>query len=168
MKINSLVHNTIAVCLCLLFFIVAFIWIAFHFNDSTSAFKDSLDIGASFFSAIATLAAAYIASTLFNDWREQHNKNIEAQFSKEIMDLACESNYQLLQALNIIERHIQNIDEPSEDHFKIAFQNLVMVRDSLVSIICPKIKLIVSDDDYKNLFFPLLDQTTEKLEIYIN
>lgn len=48
MKINSLVQNTIAICYCILVFIIAFIWIAFHFNDSTNAFKDSLSIGASF------------------------------------------------------------------------------------------------------------------------
>lgn len=84
------------------------------------------------------------------------------------MDLACESNFQLLQVLSIIERWVHNIDEPSKDNFKTAFLNLVIIRDTLAGIICPKIKLIVSDNDYKDSFFPLMEQITIKLEIYID
>lgn len=79
MKINSIVETTLAICFCILIFIIAFVWIAFHFNDSTSAFKDSLSIGASFFGGIATLAATFIATYLYVDWKEPHKYNLKKQ-----------------------------------------------------------------------------------------
>ena len=46
--------------------------------------KDALSDAASFFGGIATLVAAYIATQLFNDWREQHNKTILANEAKAV------------------------------------------------------------------------------------
>lgn len=48
-----------------------------------SLLKDSLSTTSGFFGGIATLVAAYIASRLFNDWKEQHNKQVLATEAKE-------------------------------------------------------------------------------------
>ena len=48
-------------------------------NPSTQPLKDALSITASFFGGLATLTAAYIASRLFNDWKEQ--KKYEVPYS---------------------------------------------------------------------------------------
>lgn len=42
-------------------------------QPSTQPLKDALSITASFFGGFATLIAAYIASRMFNDWRDEHN-----------------------------------------------------------------------------------------------
>lgn len=49
-------------------------------------FKDALSDTASFFGGIATLVAAYIATQLFNDWREQHNKQIMNTFGLKVYE----------------------------------------------------------------------------------
>lgn len=48
--------------------------------------KDALSDAASFFGGIATLVAAYVATELFNDWRDQHNKNIESSLILKIVE----------------------------------------------------------------------------------
>ncbi len=50
----------------------------------TSALKDSLSITAGFFGGITTLVAAYIASQLFNDWKDQQNHQNTVQFGMEV------------------------------------------------------------------------------------
>lgn len=48
-----------------------------HWEDpNPSALKDSLSTTSGIFGGLATLAAAVIAAYLFNDWKEQHNKQI--------------------------------------------------------------------------------------------
>lgn len=42
---------------------------------------DALYIGGTFFGGFATLTAAYIASRMFNDWKDQHNKTIYSDFA---------------------------------------------------------------------------------------
>lgn len=156
----------VSLIISILFLVIIFGIFYAYVNNSQPA-KDALNTLGSFFGGMTTLAAALIASLLFNDWRDQHNKNIEAQFAKEVMDLTCKSNFQLLQALNAIESYIQNIDDTSPDNFKTAFQNLNEVRDTLLGIICPKVHIIVAKEDYSKHFFPVIKQLTDKLEIYI-
>lgn len=45
--------------------------------------KDALAITASFFGGFATLTAAYVASRLFNDWREQKKYDIISQLTMD-------------------------------------------------------------------------------------
>lgn len=40
---------------------------------------DALYIGGTFFGGFATLTAAYIASRMFNDWRDAHNKSVDKE-----------------------------------------------------------------------------------------
>ncbi|MFN7095152.1 MAG: hypothetical protein ACK4M7_07290 [Burkholderiales bacterium] len=70
--------------------------------SSESALQDALSTTGSYFGAVATLGAAVIAAYLFNDWRDQHNKNVEAGICINIFDFAYISNFKLLQNLTII------------------------------------------------------------------
>ncbi len=83
----------------LLTFVSSYYFVLFDITPSPQPLKDALSITASFFGGFATLFAAYIASKLFNDWREQHNKqvlniiglkNVENfnEFEKNILELA--------------------------------------------------------------------------------
>lgn len=55
-------------------------------NPTTQPLKDSLSITASFFGGFATLVAAYIASLLFNDWRDQFRLELKSKYCKDILD----------------------------------------------------------------------------------
>jgi len=85
MTIKNIVSNTLACCFLLLLFLLAFTWILFDFNGSSESLKDSLSIVSSTFGGITTLAAAYIAYGLYDDWRTPHNFNIETEHRKEIL-----------------------------------------------------------------------------------
>lgn len=74
---------TIVIISALTFFIV---WLCFPSNIPKESFKDALDFTGSLFGGLATFGAAIIAAYLVNDWREQHNKDIENQFIKNIID----------------------------------------------------------------------------------
>ncbi|GEM_PF-1124581 len=70
-----------AICIAgtfvLILLIVIFTAIYSHWGDQNSqALKDSLSTTSGIFGGLTTLAAAIIAAYLFNDWKEQHNKQI--------------------------------------------------------------------------------------------
>lgn len=90
--------------------------------------KDSLAITASFFGGFATLTAAYIASKLFNHWKEQHNKNIDVKYIDQIIrnfedfDLMLTRQYIPIQDL-----YYQSQDSKSpvdSEAYKLTYENL--------------------------------------------
>lgn len=85
MDIKSKILKSLALCFIGLLFTFAFTWIVFDFQKSSDGLKDTWAIVASIFSGFCTLVAAYIASLLFNDWRVQHNKNIDVTLIKKAL-----------------------------------------------------------------------------------
>ncbi|MGQ1242854.1 hypothetical protein ACT4VI_05255 [Acinetobacter baumannii] len=85
MKKNNLVENIAAISFVSLLFVFALTWIIFDFNGSSSSLKDSLSIVGSVFGGITTLAAAYVAYYLYDDWKNPHNLSIETEHKKEIL-----------------------------------------------------------------------------------
>lgn len=76
MKTNEFILNLIAVICLITIFLMAFIFILLHHTDSSATLKDTWTVFGGYFGGFATLTAAYIASKLFNDWRDLHNKQI--------------------------------------------------------------------------------------------
>lgn len=75
----------------------------FMFLDTTPTrqpLKDSLSITASFFGGFATLTAAFIASRLFNDWRDIHAANYLTSTCKSLAETTGEI-YSLLLKLDV-------------------------------------------------------------------
>lgn len=70
-----------------LIFLLAFTWIIFDFQKSSNSLKDSWAIVGSLFGGFATLTAAYMAYSLYVDWRTPHDLNIETQYKKEILNV---------------------------------------------------------------------------------
>jgi hypothetical protein len=87
LKINNLIGNIIAISFVSLLFVFALTWIIFDFNGSSSALKDSWSIVGSIFGGVTTLAAAYIAYSLYDDWIKPHNLSIETEHKKEILKI---------------------------------------------------------------------------------
>lgn len=82
---KNLISNVMALSFLSLLFIFSFTWVVFDFNESSNAIKDSWSIVGSVFGGISTLAAAYIAYSLYDDWRKPHNLSIETEHKKEIL-----------------------------------------------------------------------------------
>lgn len=125
MDIKSLVSNIVAICILILLFLMAFTWIIFEFNSHSSSLKDSLSIVSSLFGGIAALAAAYIASRLFNDWKEQHNKQILASEAKDNFKLIHKERDFIFQLKFTCEDLSQNklTEKVSWDSFATVFEN---------------------------------------------
>lgn len=85
-EIKSIFANTIGTIsyLIVIFFFVTLI--LFMHNDVENAVKEAWIASIYFLSVLSTLGAAYIASRLFNDWRDQ----FKFQLLKEKIDLANE------------------------------------------------------------------------------
>jgi hypothetical protein len=64
-------------------FLLITFWIFYAYSWNADAAKDALSTTGSFFGAGATLGAAIIAAFLFNDWKDQHNKQVLAYEAKE-------------------------------------------------------------------------------------
>ncbi|EEY78880.1 hypothetical protein HMPREF0012_01749 [Acinetobacter calcoaceticus RUH2202] len=87
MKTKDLIGNVVAVSFVSLLFIFALTWIIFDFNGSSSSLKDTWSIVGSVFGGITTLAAAYIAYYLYDDWSKPHNLSIETEHKKDILKI---------------------------------------------------------------------------------
>lgn len=96
MRIKDSVSNVLSISFVALLFLLAFTWIVFDFNNSSSSLKDTLSIVSSFFGGITTLIAAYIASLLFNDWKEAQRFDIAKNVLIELIKLKShiDKNYQ--------------------------------------------------------------------------
>ena len=84
-SIKTSVAKTIAATFVILFFLLAFTWIIFDFQGSSSSLKDSWGVASSLFGGIATLVAAYIASLLFNDWKDQEKYRITSSLALDCL-----------------------------------------------------------------------------------
>lgn len=87
-KNNSVIifSLTVTAIIAIFLFITVFAILYFYWGDET-AIKDALSTTGAFFGGFATLGAAVIASNLFNDWKAQHDKNIESDSALEIMKI---------------------------------------------------------------------------------
>lgn len=68
--ISILILSTVAMILC-------------YWGD-VNAFKDCVNIIVGIFSGLTTLGAAIIAAYLFNDWRDQHNKQVQNSLALQV------------------------------------------------------------------------------------
>lgn len=74
---------------CIVLFACIFWFYSSADSKTLILLKDSLSTASGFFGGITTLIAAYIASRLFNDWKEQHNKQVLAFEAKQLhLDLS--------------------------------------------------------------------------------
>ncbi|WP_180007734.1 hypothetical protein [Acinetobacter sp. YH16057] len=85
-NIKDSITKTITIIFISMLFLFAFTWIIFDFQGSSNSLKDTWAIVSSLFGGIATLAAAYIASLLFNDWKDEYNHRLESSILMEYIN----------------------------------------------------------------------------------
>ncbi len=84
MNISTMASTVILVTSFATIFLFAIIF--YLYGGGYNSLKDALSMTASFFGGIATLVAAYIATQLFNDWKEQHDKQIDNKFIMDVIN----------------------------------------------------------------------------------
>lgn len=168
MDIKSLVSNVIAICILILLFLLAFTWIFFDFYKTSSSLKDSLSIVGSLFGGIATLAAAYIASKLFNDWKEQHNKNIEAQLCMKAFDYIQGFEFELIDIERFTINYLISSDKRKlMKKFDENLERLNVIADKS-SIVLSDLGFFIPTKEYDKKFKPQFDIIIDQLQQYIS
>lgn len=86
MDIRKSIYNTLWITTALSVTIIVVCAIVSGCNGEQKPISNAITMYGSYFGGIATLAAAYIASLLFNKWQDQHNKNIESSLILNIVE----------------------------------------------------------------------------------
>lgn len=115
MKIGKFVSTIILItsfCSIYLFALIFCIYINSN-SQILSTLKDSLSTTSSFFGGIATLVAAYIASQLFNDWRDEKEFEIVKDSSLELLQAALNLN-STIESIMVIVFEFENFTDTDE------------------------------------------------------
>lgn len=59
-------------------------WIILHIQSPQNSFKEAMGLTLSFLGPISTIFASIIAVYLFNDWKDQHNKEVQNEFALNV------------------------------------------------------------------------------------
>lgn len=136
-------------------------------NLSTQPLKDALSITASFFGGFATLTAAYIASRLFNDWREQHNKNIDSQLCLKAFDFIQNAEISLTEIRRFMTHYIlSNSKQIFISEFNENIEKLEKIADD-TSIVFSNFGHFIPLEKYNEKFKPQFEKLIKELEMYI-
>ena len=98
MNISKMASTVILATVFSTIFLFAIIF--YLYGGGSDALRDALSMTAGFFGGIATLVAAYIATKLFNDWKEQHNKNLEKDAVYKILSTLELYHFPLMKLAN--------------------------------------------------------------------
>lgn len=85
MRTKDFVQTIILICVVITIILFGFIYYLLPNDPQNSKIKDSLSLVASFFGGVSTLAAAYVATFLFNDWRDEKNYDLENSLLTNIL-----------------------------------------------------------------------------------
>ncbi|MCI3879786.1 hypothetical protein [Acinetobacter higginsii] len=87
-KISQMVSTVILVSTVFSILTFGLIFYMYYNADAknSAALSSAFEAMGGLFGGITTLAAAYIASKLFNDWKLQHNKSIESIYYQEALN----------------------------------------------------------------------------------
>lgn len=89
MKTKDLVQTIFLLCSIITIFIFGVIYyLMLNDNSSAGIVKESITLTANFFGGIATLAAAYVATILFNDWKEPYHQEKLDKCMEDIIETA--------------------------------------------------------------------------------
>ncbi|MDC5448439.1 hypothetical protein OHW84_11060 [Acinetobacter baumannii] len=125
--------------LCVIVFILAILffsvtWIIIHIQQAKESFKEAMDLTIGFLGPVSTIFAAVVATYLFNDWKEQHNKTVIANEAKIAFSLICKERHYVGDLQRELPRFINK---------------------------SPKIFFTVNDKEVQNLFDDLLVNLNE-------
>ena len=168
-KNNSVIifSLTVTAIIAIFLFITVFAILYFYWGDET-AIKDALSTTGSFFGGFATLGTALVASYLFNDWREQHNKNVESQLCMKAFDYIQGFEFELVDIERFTILYLVNPDKNSlHEKFNNNLERLNVVADKS-SVVLSDLGFFIPKKEYNEKFKPQFDIIIDQLEQYIH
>ncbi|WP_288421043.1 hypothetical protein [uncultured Acinetobacter sp.] len=126
------------------------LWL-YSYNNINDALKESWTIAFSCISALTTIGAAIIAAYLFNDWRDQHNKQVQNSLALQVFSAFSifEKN---LREFSLYLSHLENL-RSSYDNYEMTW-DLINRNEEIIYI-----RNIQSKKDEMDLnFYALIDQ----------
>lgn len=134
-----------------------------------NAMSDALSTTGSYFGAVTTLGTAVIAAYLFNDWKEQHNKNIDSQFCMKIYDFIDFANIELIAISGFL-----------SDYHTLGDQQKINVRQGLIEhgrrllslkdtslIKLSNLGYFIDKQEYELRYKPQIIKIDQNLDIYL-
>lgn len=85
MNIKILINKTFRIILLITLCTFLIVWCVYLLNNVSEPIEKTLSTTVGFFGGFATLGAAYIATGVFNSWKDQHNKNLESAILLEYL-----------------------------------------------------------------------------------
>lgn len=156
------------VIISILFLMITF-WIFYTYSTSPAAAKDALSTTASFFGGVATLWAACIAAYLFHDWKDQHNKNIDAQFCIKIYDFIDSANFDLITISGFLKDYFHLSDNDKKKYREVLKENgrnLLNLKDRS-SVVLSNLGYFINKVEYEKKYLPQIINIDKNLDIYI-
>lgn len=146
-----------------------FIYILYLHNEVPEALKEAWSASLSFLSVLATLGAAYIASKLFNDWKDAHNKNINSQLCMKIYDFVDQANLELMGINGYLADYYTlttSDKEKYKDELKVHARKLLYLKDtSLIKL--TNIGYFIDKNEYDLKYAPQITIIVKNLETYL-
>lgn len=169
---KKLIPNTFGLVLTLtiISFVVIYTWFGCSYSPERDQLKESLTLTATFFSAYATLGAAYIAANLFNDWRVQETYIRTKNLHDEAVEVLLKTTKKLNSILGQIEINRQRtitetLTPEQEMEIGIAFSDHVkqviidvqeLTHNIGVKFALDYSKSLTNNDDELNFVFNIL------------
>ena len=100
--------NALAITVVATLFFFALTFILFSFFKAETSLKDAWETLGSFFGGITTLVAAYVATKLFNDWRDMHRATYISSVGDSVGNMVS-SIFQKIIELDLIISNSENI-----------------------------------------------------------
>lgn len=153
MRTKDFVQTIILICVFITIILFGFIYYLLSKDQSNSVIKDSLSLIAGFFGGISTLAAAYVATFLFNDWRDEKNYDLENSLLTNIL-IDLKPIYVELHKIRSDSNNLKKIDDFLIIKTDYLERERIDIYKSIISLF-PNIKIyseIKKDDTLINLY----------------
>lgn len=167
MKSNAVAFSVFVAVIISVFLVFSIFGILYFYWGDVSAVKDSFSTVAGFFGGFATLGAAVIAGYLFNGWKDQHNKNIDAQMCMKTFDLFQSFEFELLEIRTFAMYFLNSpVKIHLYDQFNANLDRLNKLADE-TTIVLSNLGYFIPASHFDTKFKPQFNNLLEDLESYI-
>lgn len=138
------------------------LWL-FSYNNIEDPLKEAWTTTFTALSAFTTFGAAIIAANLFNDWRDQHNKQVDSDFIMKLYDCLFEMRQYSTVSVGFMRDYLNknnkhNYSEDLKNH-----NNILCHLIDFSALKLSDVAYVITKDDYTNRFSPQIFTITSDL-----
>ena len=137
------------------------VFVTMQFFNNVSI--DKISAFGSVLSGVGTIFAGFIAVYLFNDWREQHNKQVDSDFIMKLYDCLFEMRQLSTQTVGFMRDYLSKQDKNEYgDELKHHNRMLCHLID-YSALKLSDVAYVITTDEYENKFSPQILLISEEL-----